>query len=211
MTFSAPRRPIVMLINNVALGPIVTHPRPKNSATIGCIAMTLTELKVRQAFCPPGARPMKCEPHLSAPDEVRRMKQDQENQAFSVWFGTIAAKTTGWVGSAWAFILAVFVIVLWGAAGPYFHYSDTWQLVINTATTVITFLVVFLIQNTQNRNDRALHLKLDEVIRSIRSAHNEMIDIEQLSDAELEQLAKHYHRVREEWELRRANKKPIAS
>src|SRR5438874_4961319 len=93
MTFSAPRRPIVMLINKVALGPIVTHPRPKNSATIGCIAMTLTELKVRQAFCPPGARPMKCEPHLSAPDEVRRMKQDQENQAFSVWFGTIAAKT----------------------------------------------------------------------------------------------------------------------
>ena len=100
-----------MLINKVALGPIVTHPRPKNSATIGCIAMTLTELKVRQAFCPPGARPMKCEPHLSAPDEVRRMKQDQENQAFSVWFGTIAAKTAGWVGSAWAFIFLVGCLV----------------------------------------------------------------------------------------------------
>jgi len=102
------------------------------------------------------------------------MKQNNENQAFSVWFGTIAAKTAGWVGSAWAFILAVFVIVLWGAAGPYFQYSDTWQLVINTATTVITFLVVFLIQNTQNRDARALHLKLDEVIRAIRSARNEM-------------------------------------
>src|SRR2546428_12426032 len=105
-----------MLINKVALGPIVTHPRPKNSATIGRIAMTLTELKVRQAFCPPGARPMKCEPHPSAPDEVRRMKQDQENQAFSVWFGTIAAKTAGWVGSAWAFILAVVVFGILGGA-----------------------------------------------------------------------------------------------
>ena len=192
-----------MLINKVALGPIVTHPRPKNSATIGCIAMTLTELKVRQAFCPPGARPTRCGPHLSAPDEVRRMKQDQENQAFSVWFGTIAAKTAGWVGSAWAFILAVFVIVLWGAAGPYFHYSDTWQLVINTATTVITFLVVFLIQNTQNRDARALHLKLDEVIRAIRSARNEMISIEHLSDEELEELTKHYDRLRAECEARR--------
>src|SRR5207248_2653757 len=124
------------------------------------------------------------------------MKQNNENQAFSVWFGTIAAKTAGWVGSAWAFILAVFVIVLWGAAGPYFHYSDTWQLVINTATTVITFLVVFLIQNTQNRDARALHLKLDEVIRAIRSAHNEMISIEHLSDGELEGLTKHYERLR---------------
>ena len=139
------------------------------------------------------------------------MKPSNGSDLFSMWFGKTAAKTAGWVGSAWAFILAALTIVLWGATGPFFHYSDTWQLVINTTTTVITFLVVFLIQNTQNRNDRALHLKLDEVIRSIRSAHNEMIDIEQLSDAELEQLAKHYHRVREEWELRRANKKPIAS
>src|SRR5438874_5957335 len=131
------------------------------------------------------------------------MKQDQENQAFSVWFGTIAAKTAGWVGSAWTFILAVFVIVLWGAAGPYFHYSDTWQLVINTGTTILTFLIVFLIQNTQNRDARALHLKLDEVIRAIHTAHNDMINIERLSDSELEQLAKRYEHLREEWDLRR--------
>ena len=131
------------------------------------------------------------------------MKQNQENQAFSVWFGTIAAKTAGWVGSAWAFIFAVFVIVLWGAVGPYFHYSDTWQLVINTATTVITFLVVFLIQNTQNRDARALHLKLDEVIRAIRNARNEMISIEHLSDEELEGLTKHYDHLRAECEARR--------
>jgi len=139
------------------------------------------------------------------------MKLGNGNELFSIWFGRTAAKTAGWVGSAWAFMLAVLTIVLWAATGAYFHYSDTWQLVINTATTVITFLVVFLIQNTQNRNDRALHLKLDEVIRSIRSAHNEMIDIEELSDAELEQLAKHYHRVRQEWELRQANKRPMPS
>src|SRR5437879_7191435 len=129
--------------------------------------MTLTELKVRQAFCPPGARPMKCEPHPSAPDEVRRMKQDQENQAFSVWFGTIAAKTAGWVGSAWAFILAVFVIVLWGAAGPYFHYSDIWQLVIDTASTDIRFLVVFVVQNAQNREARAQYVNVMNVLRAI--------------------------------------------
>ena len=118
---------------------------------------------------------------------------------------------TRYSGSSWAFALAAGLILVWLLTGPLFGFSDTWQLVINTATTVITFLVVFLIQNTQNRNDRAMHLKLDEVIRSIRSAHNEMIDIEQLSDEELEQLAKHYHRVREEWELRRANKRRMAS
>src|SRR5438067_624221 len=90
-----------------------------------------------------------------------------------------------------------------GRRRSFFHYSDTWQLVINTATTVITFLVVFLIQNTQNRDARALHLKLDEVIRAIRSARNEMISIEHLSDEELEGLTKHYDRLRAECEARR--------
>ena len=90
-----------------------------------------------------------------------------------------------------------------GRRRSFFQYSDTWQLVINTATTVITFLVVFLIQNTQNRDARALHLKLDEVIRAIRSARNEMISIEHLSDEELEDLTKHYDRLRAECEARR--------
>lgn len=139
------------------------------------------------------------------------MKSENGRDFFSIWFGRMAAQAARSVGSAWAFMLAALTIVFWAISGPYFHYSDTWQLVINTATTVITFLVVFLIQNTQNRNDRALHLKLDEVIRSIRSARNEMIDIEKLSDAELEQLAKQYHHVREEWELRRAKKHPTHS
>jgi low affinity Fe/Cu permease len=94
------------------------------------------------------------------------------------------------------------VIVVWLASGPYFHYSNTWQLIINTGTTVVTFLVVFLIQNTQNRDARAIHLKLDEIIKSIDKAQNEMIDIEHLSDAELEKLAQRYQRVREECENR---------
>src|SRR3954463_13166787 len=114
-------------------------------------------------------------------------------------FATLAANL---VGTKWAFLAALGVIALWLASGPYFHYSNTWQLIINTGTTVVTFLVVFLIQNTQNRDARAIHLKLDEVIKSIDKAHNEMIDIEHLSDAELEKLAKSYQRVREECESR---------
>src|SRR5258706_12334149 len=95
------------------------------------------------------------------------------------------------------FTIAVAVIIVWAATGPVFGYSDTWQLIINTATTVITFLIVFLIQNTQNRDARALHLKLDEVIRAIHSAHNEMIKIEKLSEGELEQITRHYERLSE--------------
>ena len=101
-----------------------------------------------------------------------------------------------------AFLLALLTIALWLISGPYFRYSDTWQLIINTGTTVITFLVVFLIQNTQHRDGRAIHLKLDEIIKSIDQAHNEMIDIEHLSDAELQKLADRYEKVREECDNR---------
>ena len=94
------------------------------------------------------------------------------------------------------------IIIIWAALGPHFHYSDTWQLVVNTATTIITFLIVFLIQNTQNRDARAIHLKLDEIIRSIELAHNEMIDIEKLSDEELERMASVYERIRGEYQSR---------
>jgi low affinity Fe/Cu permease len=112
-------------------------------------------------------------------------------------------QAASWVGNKWAFLAALLVIVLWLVSGPYFHYSDTWQLIINTGTTVVTFLVVFLIQNTQNRDARAIHLKLDEIIKSIDQAHNEMIDIEHLSDPELQKLADKYQRVREECDNRR--------
>ena len=90
----------------------------------------------------------------------------------------------------------------WGLLGPHYHYSNTWQLVINTGTTIITFLMVFLIQNTQNRDARALHLKLDELIRSLHAAHNDMINIEKLSDEELAKLAKKYEAIREEFQSR---------
>ncbi len=117
-------------------------------------------------------------------------------------FSRFASKAAAFTGSSWVFLTAVGGVVAWGVTGPYFHYSDTWQLVINTSTTIITFLMVFLIQNTQNRDARALHLKLDEIIRSHHFAHNEMINIEKLSDAELEVLAHHYEQIRRECDLR---------
>ena len=111
------------------------------------------------------------------------------------------------VGNKWAFLAALLVIALWLVSGPYFHYSDTWQLIINTGTTVVTFLVVFLIQNTQNRDARAIHLKLDEIIKSIDHAHNEMIDIEHLSDEELQKLADKYQKIRKECDSRSQQRK----
>ena len=117
-------------------------------------------------------------------------------------FHVFATHAANWVGTKWAFLVALLTIVGWLISGPYFHYSDTWQLIINTGTTVVTFLVVFLIQNTQNRDARAIHLKLDEIIKSIDKAHNEMIDIEHLSDEELQRLADKYQKVRAECDVR---------
>jgi low affinity Fe/Cu permease len=114
------------------------------------------------------------------------------------WFGKISTKTSLFVGSRWAFAAALLVVVVWAAIGPIFHYSDTWQLVINTGTTIVTFLVVFLIQNTQNRDARAINLKLDELIHAIHTARDQMIDIENLSDAELDELAARYEKIRAE-------------
>jgi low affinity Fe/Cu permease len=118
-------------------------------------------------------------------------------------FQYVATRASQIVGSKWAFSFAALLIILWGASGSYFHYSDTWQLVVNTATTIITFLMVFLIQNTQNRDALAIKLKLDEIIRSIAQAHNEMIHIENLSDKELEVLSKRFETIRAEYELRK--------
>jgi low affinity Fe/Cu permease len=100
------------------------------------------------------------------------------------------------LGSRWAFIAAIAVIVLWALTGPLFQYSDTWQLVINTGTTIVTFLMVFIIQNTQNRDARAIHLKLNELIHAIDKAKNRMIDVENLADCELEELSKTYEKIR---------------
>jgi low affinity Fe/Cu permease len=100
------------------------------------------------------------------------------------------------VGSPWAFLSAFLVVVGWVITGPIFRYSDTWQLVINTATTIITFLMVFLIQNTQNRDTKAVHLKLDELIRVMRGARNSLVSLEHLSDEELDQLQQEFERLR---------------
>jgi low affinity Fe/Cu permease len=107
-------------------------------------------------------------------------------------FRRFAQTTSHVAGSAYAFIAAVAVVVGWALLGPAFGYSDTWQLVINTSTTIITFLMVFLIQNTQNRDAIGLHLKLDELIKATGGATNTMIDLDALSDAELKSLEEHY-------------------
>jgi low affinity Fe/Cu permease len=111
-------------------------------------------------------------------------------------FGKFSASASWWLGSKWAFSGAGLVIVIWAAIGPIFHFSDTWQLVINTGTTIITFLMVFLIQNTQNRDARAINLKLDELIRAIDQAGDQMIDIENLSDLELDELQTKYEKIK---------------
>src|SRR5262245_32842564 len=104
------------------------------------------------------------------------------------------------------FLAAVVVLIVWAASGPLFHFSDTWQLIINTGTTIVTFLVVFLIQNTQNRDAKALHLKLDELIRSHLPARNDMIDIETLSDRELDELEHRYAAICKENRERKAKR-----
>lgn len=112
-------------------------------------------------------------------------------------FRHIAKWTSTVTGSPTAFILSTGLIVLWAVTGPFFHYSDTWQLVVNTATTVLTFLMVFLIQNTQNRDAHAIHLKLDEIIRAIKPARNELIDIEEDDDKILNSLQKEFKTIRD--------------
>ena len=125
-------------------------------------------------------------------------------------FVRFANYTAHQAGNPGTFLAALLVVLVWGATGPLFHFSDTWQLVINTGTTVVTFLMVFLIQNTQNRDARATHLKLDELIHAIRSAHNELISVEKLTDNELEELAKRYEHVRTEQELRKTKTLNVA-
>jgi low affinity Fe/Cu permease len=133
-------------------------------------------------------------------------KKENTNLTLGDSFRLLAARASALVGTKWAFLFALVAILIWAVSGPRFHYSDTWQLVINTGTTIVTFLMVFLIQNTQNRDSRAIHLKLDEIIHSIRLAHNEMIDIEKLSDEELEAISKRYAVIRKAYSARKRSK-----
>jgi low affinity Fe/Cu permease len=113
-------------------------------------------------------------------------------------FSKLASKTAQVMGHPGAFLAAVLAVVVWGMTGPLFGYSDTWQLVINTSTTIITFLMIFLVQNTQNRDAKALHLKLDELLWALEGARNDLIDAEDLSLEEIESLAAHYAGLRTE-------------
>lgn len=113
------------------------------------------------------------------------------------WFTRFAHGTARLSGRASTFALAVFLLLGWAVTGPFFHFSDTWQLVVNTGTTIITFLMVFLIQNTQNRDSEAMHIKLDELIRATKQAHNSLLDMEQLEEEELDKVRADYDRLAE--------------
>ena len=111
-------------------------------------------------------------------------------------FRRFSQATSHVVGSPWAFVAAAVVVVVWAATGPLFGFSDTWQLVINTGTTIVTFLMVFLIQNTQNRDAKALHLKLDELLRGVEGARTGMVDLEHCTDEELARYEAEFDRIR---------------
>jgi low affinity Fe/Cu permease len=115
--------------------------------------------------------------------------------SFNEMFRKMASSAAAAVGSKWAFLLSIVIVVVWAATGPIFHFSDTWQLVINTGTTIVTFLMVFLIQNTQNRDAKAIHLKLDELIRGVTGARTHLVNLEEFSDEELEKLQKQFAHV----------------
>jgi low affinity Fe/Cu permease len=123
------------------------------------------------------------------------------------WFRRFAHLVSVRVGSPWAFFTAILAIVVWVGTGPFFGFSDTWQLVINTGTTIVTFLMVFLIQNTQNRDSRAIHLKLDELIRGVKGARNALLDVENLSDEDLDQFQKEFEGLRLKYQIRHEAKK----
>ena len=132
--------------------------------------------------------------------QTKKLKKQEEERDFfcvvSDAFRVFARHSAIALGSAWAFAGAVLVILVWILTGPMFHFSDTWQLVINTATTIVTFLMVFLIQNTQNRDAKAVHLKLDELIRALKDARNELVDLENLSDKDLKKLEEQFKSMR---------------
>jgi low affinity Fe/Cu permease len=115
----------------------------------------------------------------------------------SEFFRVFSHKVSFWMGSPWAFLMALFVVLGWALTGPMFQFSDTWELVINTGTTIITFLMVFLIQNTQNREMKSLNLKLDELIHATKAARNKFANLESLSDEALDELEKEFQTVRQ--------------
>jgi low affinity Fe/Cu permease len=136
-------------------------------------------------------------------DKQKLTEQEEERDFFCIvndLFRIFARRSSIVLGSAWAFTLAIVIIAVWGLTGPTFHFSNTWQLIINTGTTIVTFLMVFLIQNTQNRDSKAVNLKLDEVIRAVKGARNQLVNLEDFSDEDLKNLEKQFQRVRKKAE-----------
>ena len=126
-----------------------------------------------------------------------RRRHPTRSDDFQDQLGRFAERVSGWVGGSGAFALALALIVIWGLSGPIFGFSDSWQLVINTGTTIVTFLMVFLIQRSQNKESLAVQLKLNEIVAAIEGASNRLIDVESLSEAELRVLRNHFHRLAE--------------
>ena len=129
-------------------------------------------------------------------DQLNRKLEVVCSPAGTDRFGRFASRISAFLGSRWGFSCAAAFILCWAVSGPFLHFSDTWQLVINTGTDIVTFMMVFLIQNSQNRDARAINLKLDELIRAVDNARNHMINIEKLSDAELDILEDQFMRLR---------------
>lgn len=126
-------------------------------------------------------------------------------------FEHFASRITTATGSSAAFMAAVSVVIVWAVCGPIFHYSETWQLVINTGTTIITFVMVFLIQKTQNKDSKALHLKIDELLSSIEGSSNRLVDIEYLNEAELDELHEFYKKISEKARKRKVGRQAAHS
>lgn len=122
-------------------------------------------------------------------------------------FHKLAVKVSALAGSPLTFFAAIFIIAVWALSGSAFNFSDTWQLVINTGTTIVTFLMVFLIQNTQNRDAKAFHLKLDELLKGVKGARDVLIDVEELPDAELEKLHDEFKKLHEHYAVELAKRK----
>lgn len=126
----------------------------------------------------------------------KKIEKQRKHSSVNLFFNQFAKKISDLVGNALTFIFAMLIVIVWALLGHYFHYSDTWQLIINTGTTIVTFLMVFLIQNTQNRDTEILNLKMDELIKAQKGASNKVIDLSELSDAELKSLEKEYYKIK---------------
>jgi len=142
--------------------------------------------------------------------QMNKQAIESQDQTVHGHFGRFAAMVSGWLGSTWAFVCAGLVVVVWAATGPIFRFSAHWATAISTGTSVATFLMVLLIQNTQNRDSRAINLKLNELIRAMDKARNQMIDIERMSDLELDEMQATYEKIKTTWTERQA-KNPRSS